>query len=198
MNIMNKPHLYAIIPAAGRSTRMGQSKTFLNLPSGQTFYEYLYFHYHHFGCKTLMVVNEEDYQAIESKGLPNLQLIVNPKPELGRLHSLKLGLQHMISPKQVFIHNIDNPFISDELLITLISHKGNHDFIIPEYRGHGGHPILLGEKAINYIRGYSGPDSDLRTILQTLSGTRILFSDKRILFNINTQEDYDSYIRQTT
>ncbi|MEI7980770.1 MAG: NTP transferase domain-containing protein, partial [Bacteroidota bacterium] len=82
----------ALIPAAGRSDRMGTEKALLTLPGGSTFASHLINTYRELGCETVVLVHNEtlDLSAIRSGPFV---AVLNKNQEWGRSWSIHLGLQ---------------------------------------------------------------------------------------------------------
>ena len=112
-----------IILAAGKSGRMGKPKFLLEHVSGETFLHRLITVYQRAGIHEMVVVvnsidfeNHSDYFST----LPErVKIIQNPTPEQGRLLSIQLGTGALSGNTPCFIHNIDNPFVENNLLEQL-------------------------------------------------------------------------------
>jgi len=189
-----------IILAAGISERMGSDKLCLKLPSGETFLSYLLSAYQRFGCTPcIVVVNQKTQphalQIIKSGSVP-ATVVVNPNPEAGRFLSLQMGLQALKNPTGVFLQNIDNPFVNEELLQHLIANSNAGDFVVPVYGIKGGHPVLLNPKVVNSILLHPDPHTPLNGFLKNFQKAILSTSDRRILTNINTPDDYREYLAE--
>ncbi len=188
-----------IILAAGQSMRMGKPKFLLEHPSGGTFLSYLTNIYLQSGISELVVVvNERDFKEYR-KHLeliePYITLIINSYPEIGRLHSIHLGAKALQKKKTCFIHNIDNPFLSKDLLNQLFDHLGTLDFNKPVFEKKGGHPLLLSEKIIGVLRDNESEFQDFRQLLNVFNGKRLEVDSQDVLLNINSRKDYDSFFQ---
>jgi len=191
----------AIILAAGQSIRMGKPKFLLEHPSGGTFLSYLINIYLRSGISELVVVvNDSDFRK-HQETLQNIgkrvQLIINRHPEKGRLYSIQLGVSALSSIRPCFIHNIDNPFMSKDLLNQLFDHLGTLDFIKPVFDKKGGHPLLLSEKIIGVLRDNESEFQDFRQLLDVFNGIRLEVDYQEVLLNINSRKDYDSFFQST-
>lgn len=183
----------AILPAAGSSGRMGREKAILPTGHGKLFAEHLVNGFATFGCRpVVLVVNENfDHTAIS---LPGLVTVVNHNPGKGRSWSILLGLKQVPGGHASFILNVDNPFLEPALLDKLSAHVSPDSYVVPVYNGRGGHPVLLGDKVVDLFRGMQDL-SDFRRELLRFTRIEVSYPDKRILWNINTPEDYDAYIQ---
>ncbi|TVQ83694.1 MAG: hypothetical protein EA393_15080 [Bacteroidetes bacterium] len=181
----------ALLLAAGHSTRMGTPKWQLRMPSGEYFAGYLYNRFREYGCHVLMVVNGDDFKSISSDDeLKNIPLVLNSRPELGRFYSLRCGLEQLPDTSPCFVHNIDNPFVNPQLLHVLKSALGDNDYVLPEYKGKGGHPLLISPGMVQRILQQQEPWPDLRSFMGNFRGKRVPVEHPEILFNINTPGDY--------
>ncbi len=187
-----------IILSAGKSSRMGQPKYALQCPNGKSFLEQIIENFLKFGCREIVVVlNAEGFTDLSKKSdlFPkNVKFVRNDFPEYQRFYSLKLGAMALENPYPIFVHNVDNPFVCSEVLNELLQNLPNADYILPEFDGKGGHPILLSEKVVQTLRACSENSTHLRDFLTKFSAKRIPVQTSTILANLNTEEDYRTYL----
>ncbi len=186
----------AIILAAGASNRMGKPKISVLFRPGISFLEQCVSQFLLFGCREVVVViNSEGLQWIEEykpvikkKAL----LVLNPHPERGRHYSLRLGLEKSGMRHELFIHNVDNPFVSQEVLRviheTSLIHPG-FDYISPRHEGQGGHPIMVSENLARLIL-HDSSNRSLNQILHDYQREDAVINDPNILLNINSMKEY--------
>ncbi len=185
----------AVILAAGKGSRMGLPKWQLKMPDGEYFYHSIVKKFIEYGCKTVLIINEEDNINLAPQlKSQNIDYAVNSRFDMGRSYSLQCGLKKLSSVDFCFVHNIDNPYLSADLLKTLTSAVGNFDYALPEYIGKGGHPLLINSKIINRIVNLENNFPDFRELLAEFSGIRVPYNQPEILLNINTPEDYQKFI----
>ncbi len=186
-----------IILAGGESSRMKHPKAFLKFDRRNTFLEKIINEYVDAGIEDIILVinasslNSEN-EIILSLLDNNITLIYNKKPEKGRLYSLKLGLSKLIGTENSFIQNIDNPFVSSNLLNKMIPLIKSGSYVSPTYNGKGGHPILISKLICNTILDYDDTSITLRNILAKFNKTTMPY-DEQVLININTADDYTKY-----
>jgi molybdenum cofactor cytidylyltransferase len=185
----------AIILAAGNSSRMGMPKWSLRMPSGESFAEYIIAGYKKCGIDSILVVGH-DHQAALKSLLKSTECIIVPNPdtEKGRMYSMQCGLQMAGNPDGVFIHNTDNPFFNSGIILSMISALQFYDYVVPVYNNKGGHPVLIGRRLIETIPDLTSPLPILRDFLDMYQGIRLPVSDKQVLLNINSHEDYKRFI----
>lgn len=189
--------LPVIILAAGLSARMGHSKAFLKWDKHTTFLEKIIQEYTSFESgQVIVVLNPDGYQQILNE-YPAVaeycEIIINPHPEKGRLISLKLGVSDLPQGTACYVQNVDNPFVTAEVLDAMDDLVEPDVYVVPVYDGKGGHPVLMGASVIDYISEIQEEDMDLHLILQKFKRIEVETKDKKILININTEEDYKKY-----
>lgn len=196
---MNETEKYfsAIILAAGKSERLGFPKLSLDFDNKISFIEHIAWEYEEFGCKEIVVVvNDIGKRCIEEKQLRfpnNTKILINEHPEWHRFHSLKLGAKALKNNYPVFIHNVDNPFVNDDVLGQILNCSDKSDYISPEYEGKGGHPFLISNNIIKDLKLINQDQMHLKEFLNQYSRLRIPVSDEKVLVNINTLEEYRRY-----
>ncbi|MCK9424032.1 MAG: NTP transferase domain-containing protein [Bacteroidales bacterium] len=178
----------ALIPAAGKSDRMGSEKALLPFLNGSTFAGHLINTYLDFGCKPIVLVHNErlDLSQIKSGFFVT---VINENQERGRSWSIHLGLQQIPEGLACFLQNIDNPFVQPDLLNEMIEKVTPDGYVLPVFQGRGGHPVLLGHKAASFFRNRERI-GDFRESLKNFERQEVRSSSDKILWNINTREDY--------
>lgn len=184
-----------VILSAGSSLRMGSHKALLAYDQELNFLQKITGTYSQAGVEeVIVVVNAELLLLIRQANvsLPqNVKLVVNQQPGLGRFYSLQTGLKAIQPGHSCFFQNIDNPFVSEEILERLISCSREADVVKPSFGGKSGHPVLIGPSVIRAI--VAEPDCTNR-INAFLSGYKLFkfeIQDARILANINQPADYN-------
>jgi len=173
-----------ILLTAGKSERMGIQKANLLL-NGKSFYDIIISTYKKSNITDrISVINNK--LEIKNKNT------INNFPEKGKLFSLQLGLKE-IESDWYFIQNIDNPFVSVEILHKFINCKKEADIIQPIYCGEKGHPILISKRVKQVILKETDYKLTLRDVFSKFSKQQIEVDDNTILTNINTPEDYKKY-----
>jgi molybdenum cofactor cytidylyltransferase len=141
------PRIYALILAAGRSTRMGQNKLLMEIGGVPLF--------HHTIGATLaakvqgaVIVTGHEPARIAPAQLPGVRAVYNPDYASGMASSLKAGLAAM--PKDsgaALIVLGDMPAVrTDDIdaLISAFEPSGGKGIVVPTYNGKRGHPVLFG------------------------------------------------------
>ncbi len=188
----------AVILAAGSSIRMKTPKLSLEYAHGISFAGRCASVYSGFGCRRIaMVVNHQGVSWLEAHVAempPEVDIVLNRYPEKGRLFSLQCGLRALGKlANSVFVHNVDNPFITTDILEWLASYPGEHGCIRPVCGGKYGSPILLSPNAAKRLKRARKYHLTLREHLES-TGTCLAETHRtQVLSNINTPGDYDRF-----
>jgi len=143
--------------------------------------------------KMVWVINPSVSQKLSLMSLyQNHQVIVveNNEPDKGRLHSIRLGLKKLVN-QPTFIQNVDNPFVTVELIQKLIPILQPNTYVSPYYNGIGGHPILISNEIANQLKDCDS-DIPLNLFLANYEQIKMEQNNSGILVNINTLDDYRS------
>ena len=183
-----------IILSAGKSERMGTPKPALKFDESQTFIEHISFEYQQFGCKEIIIVlNKENHTFLKNINIKlpsNCKIAINSHPEWHRFYSLKTGVKSLKEINYVFVHNVDNPFVNQDVLNELLNHSDKADYIVPEFEGKGGHPVLLSPKIILEITQTNKNELHLKDFLNQFTKIKVPVNNSTILTNVNESDDY--------
>jgi len=190
-------NISAVILAAGKSERMGFPKALLRYNSSMTFIQKIESEFVNFGCDSvILVVNALTKKQIEDKNLAFSEvtkIVVNPHPEWERFHSLWLGVKALDAGCSIFMNNIDNPFISQDLLQQLYMLRNDADYIKPTINGRGGHPALLSGKVVSEVMSQTNTQQNLKVFLSGYHCLPMPVNNELVLTNINSRDDYKKY-----
>ncbi|MCF6185145.1 MAG: NTP transferase domain-containing protein [Bacteroidales bacterium] len=190
----------AIILAAGFSERMKVHKTELKFDEKRNFLQKITEEYLDFGCNSVIVVlNKINYNSLNEKKLvfsDKIKFVINENPEKGKIFSLKKGVKEIKNSDCVFLQNIDNPFVSQEILEVLKENYEKGDYIIPSYENRGGHPVLISEKVINFVKNEIDFNLNMKLFLNRFKKYYIPVNNNKISANINTRSDYDLHFKK--
>jgi len=187
----------AIILAAGKSERLGFPKLSLKYNENTNFIEHIVSEYQQYGCKDIIVViNNMGNKCLIDNDIyffDIAKVVINEHPDWHRYYSLKLGAKQVKENHFVFIHNVDNPFVNQEILDELLIYSEKADYISPEFDRKGGHPFLISSKVIHDLKASDVDQMHLKEFLNKYSRKRVSVTDENILVNINTLEEYRKY-----
>lgn len=187
-----------IILAAGASSRMGKCKFLLPDRNEKPILENLLRAACEFDFANILIVtalkNAEAVIAIADAVAPETSSVIfNLRPESERFYSVKTGLFASGDIDYCFIHNADNPVLHIETLQKLYECRDTASVIVPTFNNKGGHPVLINRSVIEHIC-VAPVDSKLNVELQKSHVLRLEIHDPEILLDIDTEEDYNSYI----
>lgn len=179
--------------AGGQSVRMQYPKLFLNF-DGRCFAEKITEEYLAIGIRPVIVVNQtclsREWNYYLNRIKSGAHLIYNKRPDLGRIHSLQLGVRALGNVDYCFIQNIDNPFVNTSLLRRLIRERNTDGVTVPVYHNKGGHPILVNREIMDAVLGPTRRDETLRDILAGFRRVEVNVLRDTVLVNMNTMAVY--------
>jgi molybdenum cofactor cytidylyltransferase len=199
------PDLYAVILAAGESTRMGTDKALLPWPpatpglplTGQTFLSAAIQALYPFSEKVIVVVGKNENNLAPVVYANGASLVRNPDPDRGQFSSLQVGLQEVLSDGRdaAMVTLVDRPPAKTATLQTLCStfaDAGNDVWaVVPEYNGKHGHPFLLAREMIGAFLN-APPSANARDIehqnLRHIS--YVVVDDSLVTLNVDTPQEY--------
>lgn len=123
------------------------------------------------------------------KNKERVNVIKNEHYDKGMFSSVQVGASHV--DDDCFILPGDCPLVSPETYKNLLNGKGN--IRVPSYYGKIGHPIFISKKTMAELRAFS-PSSNLKIFRDAHDYEIINTSDKYILLDIDTIEDYQNLI----
>lgn len=195
-------NVWAIILAAGASTRMGKQK--MLLPYGRsTVIETVIENAKVAAGKNIVLVlgaNRVEIEAITSKY--EIKTVVNENYLEGMLSSVICGFRALPGEAgAALIFLGDQPQIQGAPAKELISvrEQSSKGIIIPVYSGKRGHPALIDTKYRNAIEKLD-PEQGLRSLYRKYSGDVLDWECglPEILRDIDTPEDYTYELNQIT
>jgi molybdenum cofactor cytidylyltransferase len=199
------PDLYAVILAAGESTRMGTDKALLPWPPatpglppvGQTFLSAAIQALYPFSEKVIVVVGKNENNLAPVVYANGASLVRNPDPDRGQFSSLQVGLQEVLNEGRdaAMVTLVDRPPARVATLQTLCStfaDAGNDVWaVVPEYNGKHGHPFLLAREMIGAFLN-APPSANARDIehqnLRHIS--YVVVDDPLVTMNVDTPQEY--------
>lgn len=189
-----------VILSAGFSSRMKQAKFALKFDEKSIFLEKIIEEFITFGCREINVVmNKAGIELLKKLDLSfpkNVSIILNKHPERERFYSLQTGLKTFKEQIFTFIHNVDNPFVDQDLLNLLFEQKEKADYIIPVYKGKGGHPILISgsiSKQISIDKDYR---QNLKDYLKQYNMLKVESLNQLIIRDINNENEYSTLFNE--
>ncbi len=182
----------AVLVAAGLSSRMGAFKPLLPL-AGSTMIGTAVDNLRRGGVERIIAVTgfraDELEPYLDGLGVEHVRNEAYASTQM--FDSIKIGLAALGKCRKVAIMPADNPLIRPETVAALID--ADFDAVQPEYRGRGGHPIIVSARAVPIILAHDGRDG-LRGALEKLSPMRIPVEDAGIDMDADTREEYKAIL----
>jgi molybdenum cofactor cytidylyltransferase len=204
------PGLYAVILAAGQSTRMGTDKALLPWPpvapgaqpSGQTFLSAAIDALFPFSEMVLVVVGMNESNLAPVIYAHGASLVCNPDPDRGQFSSLQVGLQEVLNQGRdaAMVTLVDRPPVSAatlQILCTAFTNAATDLWaVIPEYQGKHGHPFLIAREMIGAF--LKAPSSATAQDIEHQNIQHIEYvavDDSLVTLNVDTPQDYAALLR---
>jgi molybdenum cofactor cytidylyltransferase len=204
------PSLYAVILAAGESTRMGTDKALLPWPpvapgsasTGQTFLSAAIQALEPFSETVIVVVGKNEDNLAPVVYANGASLVRNPAPDRGQFSSLQVGLREVLNHGRdaAIVTLVDRPPANAATLKTLCSAftEAASDVwaVVPEYNQQHGHPFLVAREMIEAFLK-APPTATARDIEhQNLHHVAyVVVNDPLVTMNIDTPEQYAALSR---
>lgn len=194
-------NIWAIVLAAGKSTRMKQQKLLMPF-NGKTIVETVISKIIPVLKSNIMVVLGSNRAEIIEKINPfQVESCFNINYDKGMLSSVVCGFNSIPeSAEAALVFLGDQPQISKKVIWNVIntwkaSEKG---MIIPTFNGRRGHPVLIETKYIEEINRLD-PEKGLRQLMQKFSKdiAEVEVAEAEILRDIDTPEDYKFEIEKS-
>ena len=190
------PGAWAILLAAGESTRMGQLKALLPW-RGRTLLEHQTAALLEGGAERVVVVLGHRVGELRPllEGEEGVTWTLNPDYRQGKTTSIKAGLS-ALDPKSVediLLLNVDQPRSAGDVAHILSIHRARgYAVTVPEYRGKGGHPVVLSASLLGELREIDEETQGIKAVVRRRpeSVNRIPLDNPEILLDLNTPEQY--------
>lgn len=186
-----------ILLISGNSKRMGKEKALLPFSKNKNFVCQIIETYLFLAEANLyVVVNPQNFAEIKlsvQKFEGRIKFIVNQNTAKGRIGSILLGLSLIKEGNGVFIQNIDNPFVSYDLLMSMLKNYKPNSYLVPQFEGKNGHPLLLGSELVQEMKANMDAITDFKQYLNKKEKQFHITKDKAVLANINSPEDYQKW-----
>lgn len=196
--------IFALIPAAGFSRRMGQPK--LSLPLGEcTVLEHVVRALRQAGIEPVLVVLGPHVASLRTpaeRAGARVLLLAEPTPEMRS--TIDQGLrwleetQHPTAADAWLLCPADHPLLDVALIRQIVAaRQPGASIVVPTFAGRRGHPTLIGWEHTAAIRSHP-VELGLNTYLRANQAqTRELpVASDAILCDLDTPEDYERLQRQ--
>ncbi len=178
----------AVLVAAGCSERMGRPKLLMEA-GGKTVLEHTLSGVYDVADEIVVVTGcYHDKMNEILKNYRKVKVHYNPDYKKGMFSSVTRGVQS-VHAHRIFIIPGDCPLIGEEIYRRLLDIEG--DIIVPAYRGRGGHPVLISEKAKKELLKESA-DSTLKDFIKKHGAFYVEVNTDVILKDVDTPEDFEN------
>jgi molybdenum cofactor cytidylyltransferase len=188
--------ILTIVLAAGQSSRMGCPKPLLTI-RGVSFLRRIVNLHLGLGLPVCVVLGEHRQAILREVDLSETLVVTNPRPDLGQLSSLQVGLAEAAGYEAVIVHPVDHPLVSAATIQALLAaHALDPESILtPERGGRTGHPTLFPREFYEDL-GAAPLDQGARYVMseRRRSVHRVPAPDDGIFKNIDTLEDYRRWV----
>ncbi|SIO58654.1 molybdenum cofactor cytidylyltransferase [Singulisphaera sp. GP187] len=194
----------SIVPAAGRSERMGRPKLILSI-EGRTVIARVVQALEQGGAKPVVVVTPPRDAAgagpliDEAERAGAIVVVAETRPPEMRA-TFDLGLTHLESsdhPSAVMLAPADSPGITAALVAQLVNHHETapNSILIPTYQGRRGHPIILPwTMALKSRELPQGAGLNSLIALHPSEVAEVEVSEPSILDDLDTPDDYQRWV----
>ena len=183
-----------ILLAAGSSVRMKTEKALLPFAFQETFLSHILSTYLKIdGLDITIVVNPKNYKRLLQEQCTQhkrIKIIINSSAEKGRLSSIALGLEKVKKDHGVIIQNIDNPFVTPDIIKGMIKMYRDDTYVVPQHQNMNGHPLLLGSQLVNALKETANQLGDFKSFLKEKTPVFYKTYDAAIMANINSADEY--------
>jgi molybdenum cofactor cytidylyltransferase len=177
-----------LVPAAGRSERMGSWKPMLPF-AGSTIVETVV-ERARAACARVVVVTGHRGEEMEAlfRGVPRVHTVRNPDWELGMFSSIRCGLRE-IDTERFFVTLGDMPWIAPEIYAALAACAPDA-VVFPVFDGRRGHPVLLTSAARRGVLEADPATGSMKEVIARLPVRELPWRDDSILRDIDRPEDF--------
>ncbi len=191
-----KPKVWAILLAAGESSRMGRLKALLPW-RGVTLLEHQLSSLLDAGVHGVVVVLGHDADRLKPiiEAVDGASWTLNPDYLEGKTTSLKTGVAALAGRpvSDVLLLNVDQPRSADTVRILLERHlESSYRITIPTHGGKGGHPILISAGLLPELAEIEEESQGLKAVVRRHAAAteRFELDDPSLLWDLNTPEQY--------
>lgn len=198
---MNPERVAAILTAAGRSTRMGYTKALLDW-GGKPLLQHQVELLAGAGIGEIVVVLGDEAERLEA-AIPwseRVRRIRNPRVDLGRSESLKLGFEAIQGqPDALLVVGADQPLRANVLSRLLEAFDPNRNtFAQPCFSGNRSHPVLFAGHLLPELKRIEEETQGLRAVTHRHASGRLeVGMEGKPTPEFNTPEEYQAAINGT-
>lgn len=126
-------------------------------------------------------------------------MVINPVPDKGTLHSIRLALKELKTPVEAaLLFPVDHPFIAPATITLLHENASRDSILIPTFHKRRGHPPLFGSDYFRLL--FDVPLDEGARSAYRQAGTiirEIEVEDENILLNMNTPAEWEKGLKRS-
>jgi molybdenum cofactor cytidylyltransferase len=185
--------LGAVVPAAGRSRRMGRDKILLPF-AGSTMLATVLGKLAEAGvARTVAILRPDLPDAHRIARAAGAEVVVNPDPDEEMLVSIRLGVERLEdSVDALFVWPADHPAVRASTLESLARAASRDRAVIPVFTGRRGHPAIVGADLVFEIARLPA-NAGLRQLWRSRSDavSELAVDDPGVIENLDDPETYE-------
>lgn len=195
---VDAPPVWGVVPAAGRSSRMGSPKPLLDA-DGPTFLNRVITALLQGGCAGVVVAVRDDPGPVAAAARSaGARVVVNPEPDHpergGPVSSVRAALDEVPEDAgAVALLPVDHPMVKAVTVQALLDAFATSaaDAVSPVLTGRRGHPVILGAALFDELREPGLPEG-VRTVLERHRDDvlEVEVRDRGVLRDLDTLADY--------
>lgn len=184
----------AIVPAAGRSRRMGRSKALLDA-GGRTFLARLIGSLGDGGCAPVLAVVRDagGPEALEARSA-GADVVLNPDPSAGPISSFRSGLGALDRRVDAVAWcPVDHPLVRADTVAALLEEAARRPgcIVLPVHDGRRGHPAVFPRSVFGELTDPALAGGARTVVRRDPSRVRAVpVDDPGVLADIDTPEEY--------
>jgi molybdenum cofactor cytidylyltransferase len=197
-----KKKVAGVILAAGSSSRMGKTKQLLPF-KGKTILDHVLGNAQKSALHELILVlghcADEIIQSLDLPAyFPDIKIVINKEYQKGQSESLKKGLEKVSGNYDgaMFILG-DQPLVTDVIINKLLYafESSDSSFVVPYCNEKRGNPVIIAKSLFHRLQSLT-QDTGARVLFKEFEHEilKVSITDKAILEDMDTKEDYEKLI----
>lgn len=191
----------AIVPAAGRSSRMGHPKALLTY-RGEPFLTGILAACYAAGIERRVAVLGADHDTVlRSIDLGESAAVVSDDLAAGPIGSVRTGLRILADHpiEAVLVWPVDRPHVATATIEALLDgfRSSGKPIVVPAHGGRRGHPVVFGRAVFDELR--AAPDDEGARAVVRADPSRVhevAVDDPAVLEDFNTPDEYHRLLRR--
>lgn len=183
--------IWALVLAAGASSRMGAPKALVRAPDGRRFVDAVVETARAGGCGGVVVVLGPPHGEAIRRALPaGAAAAWNPEPARGMLSSVQAGLAALPPEAEAaLVWPVDVPLVRPETVQAVVAAAPGR-IVVPVHGGRGGHPLRLPRARFAAALALAS-ERGLKALLDAHRAevVRLPVDDRAVLVDVDTPRD---------